>query len=321
MNVNNDSGLTTSQAAELLEAHESSIKRWCNEGFLKSHKTSGGHRRIGFDQLILFARKKLPEADLLGLSPFEAETAKAVLDCREHNNYQPLVNLILKMCVESYPEHLTLLIEYAKSVCRLPLVRLFDLGLGQALRRVGNEWAGGNQSIAHEHRLTQKVMDALHGHRRGGTPLPDSSAPLALVGCAESSYHEIGAMMARLTLEEAGWQVCYLGSNVPFSEYAGLQADLGAALVAISFIPPCGDTDARRCLAILSGMYRNEQPYFLALGGGGLQSNALEKGPWPFLDLKVVSDTETLQTWAKKKQLLLITPRRRKTHDASNFAG
>lgn len=50
--------------------------------------------------------------------------------------------------------------------------------------------------------------------------------------------------------------MCYLGSNLPFDEFAGIQADLGARLVAVSFVPPSGNADALRCLAALEARYR-----------------------------------------------------------------
>src|SRR6187549_3486938 len=90
--------LTSSQAAGLLEVHESSVKRWTNEGALRPIKTKGGHRRISLPGLIEFARAERADASLLGLAPFEVDMAKAALAARERNDFQPLAGLIVRLC-------------------------------------------------------------------------------------------------------------------------------------------------------------------------------------------------------------------------------
>lgn len=290
--------LTSTQAAGLLEVHESSVKRWTNEGKLAPVKTDGGHRRISLHDLLEFARSKRSGSALLRLAPFEAELAQAALACRERNDFLPLADLIVKLCDTKPPGYLMDMLRYLESACGIPLPRIFDLGITQAMRRIGREWDAGTRSIAQEHRFTQKVLDALHGLRGPDADMRGDEVPLAVVGCAESCHHEIGAMFVRVILERIGWRVCYLGSNVPFAEYAGIQAELGARLVAISFVPPCSNPDARRCLAAMGGLYRNNRPYALALGGGALQPEGLETRNWPFQSLKIGREMEAFQAWA-----------------------
>lgn len=292
--------LTTSQAAGLLGVHESSMKRWANEGKLRLGKTDGGHRRILLEDLLAFARLERSDSPLLLLAPHEHELAAAALACQEREHFQPLAELIIRICDTRSPGYLMAVMKYLQVNCGIPLARTFDLGLSEAMRRIGDEWASGSRTIAHEHRFTQKVLDAIQG-LRGVEPIPVRRIPLALVGCAESCHHEVGAMFVRYLLEEAGWQTCYLGANVPFSEYASIQGDLGATLVAISFVPPCGNPEARRGIGILAGQYQEKAPYYLALGGGGLEPGALPSMGWPFLALKIEKDTESFQSWASGK--------------------
>lgn len=301
--------LTTSQVAGLLEVHESSVKRWANEGRIKPEKTSGGHRRISLAALVDFARAERPDAALLRLAPFEAEMARAALACRERNQFKPLADLIVRLCDTRPPGYLVAVLQYLEKVCGVPRSRSFDQGLSEALRRIGGEWAAGARSIAQEHRFTQKVLDAVHGLRVQAVGEADRRAPLALVGCSETCYHELGAMFVRLALEEAGWQVCYLGANVPFGEFGLIQAELGAKLVAVSFVPPCGNADVRRCLAVLAGMYSKAKPYYLAVGGGGVDARSLAGGRGPFLGVKAGNGVESFQVWART---LVRRPKERK---------
>jgi hypothetical protein len=73
--------------------------------------------------------------------------------------------------------------------------------------------------------------------------------------------------MARIMLERAGWNVTYLGANVPYEEIAGIQELERSRLVCVSFAPPLGPSDARRCLKVLSALRRPEAPYRLVIGG------------------------------------------------------
>jgi MerR family transcriptional regulator, light-induced transcriptional regulator len=291
--------LTSSQAATLLEVHESSIKRWTNEGALRPIMTKGGHRRIPLSGLVEFARAGRAEASLLRMAPFEEDVAKAALAARERNDFQPFAGLIVRLCDTQPPGYLVKAFRYLESSCTVPMTRSFDLGVAEAMRRIGSEWSEGSRSVAREHRFTQKILDALYGLRHAEMDVVPGAAPMAVVACAESSYHEIGSMFVRLALEGAGWQVCYLGSNVPFAELGPIQAELGARLVAVSFVPPCDNDHAKRCLAALGAGYRADKPFAVALGGGGLDPDALELSRRPFLSAKVWKSTEAMQNWAR----------------------
>ncbi|MDB5104114.1 MAG: binding domain protein excisionase family [Fibrobacteres bacterium] len=293
--------LTSSQAAGLLEVHESSVKRWTNEGALRPIKTKGGHRRIALTSLIEFARNERPDATLLKLAPFEADVARVALAARERNDFGPMAGLIVRLCDTHPPGYLIRAFRYLESACGVPLTRCFDLGVAEAMRRIGKEWTEGLRSVAREHRFTQKILDCLYGLRASEMEMSIPTAPMAVVGCAETSYHEIGAMFVRLALEAAGWQVCYLGSNVPYAELGLIQAELKARLVAVSFVPPCGNADAKRCMATLAAGYRPERPFSIAMGGGGLDPESLDLMRKPFLGAKVWKSTEALQAWAKSQ--------------------
>ncbi len=297
--------LTTSQAASLLQVHESSVKRWSSEGRLHPAKTSGGHRRIPLPALLELAREMRSDSPLLRLGPNGAELAQATLACRERNDFQPMVDMVVRLCDHEPVEHLLGALEYLSQAAGIPIPRAFDCILAAALRRVGRQWEEGSRTVAMEHRFTQKVLDALHGllaaRRNRAAAGPEAPSPLALVGCAETCQHEIGAMFCRVALESDGWRVGYLGANVPFEEFASLQAHLGASLVCISFVPPVGNADARRCLRILSDLYRADAPYALAMGGGVLDPSLLEAGDLPFRACKVHGGTESFLHWANAR--------------------
>jgi excisionase family DNA binding protein len=272
---NEENTLTTSQAALLLQVHESSVKRWSNVGELKLEKTAGGHRRIRFDALLDFARQKEIAADLLFFAPHEEEVARAAFDARERNDFNGVRELILRFCDTEPPRWLSRLIRYLEGTFGITLPRLFDAGIAGALAEVGRQWQSGSRTIALEHRFTQKILDALHGLLMDldaeepvwSQGIPGEKRPHALIGCSEGCHHEIGGFMARVLLLRAGWSVTYLGANVPYEEIAGIQELERAQLMCVTFAQPLGAGDVRRCLKVLGALHQPMAPYTLVVGG------------------------------------------------------
>ncbi len=297
--------LTTSQAATLLQVHESSLKRWANSGDFALQRTNGGHRRIPLTGLLEFAHRKGLDALLLRLQPYEAEVATAALEARERNDYRALSDLVLRFCDSESPLALKGLLEFLTRAAELPLPRVLDQAIGGALREVGRQWELGSRSVALEHRFTQKVLEALHHTLHAlhveKFPLPlsrhEAQTRRALVACAEGCYHEIGAMMVRLVLEASGWDVLYLGANVPFEETALAQENEKIPLVCLSFSSPLSGADVRRCLKVLGALHQVAAPYTLALGGAALTPALAAGVPTPFRAVKICNSTESLARW------------------------
>lgn len=296
--------LTTSQAALLLQVHESSVKRWSNVGELGIDKTAGGHRRIRFDASLLeFARGKRVATDLLFFSPHEEEVARAGFAGRERNDFTGVRELVLRFCDTESPRWVTRLLRYLEEGFGIPMPRLFDAGVAGALAEVGRQWQAGSRTIALEHRFTQKILDALHvihGALDDAEPAarPAGKRPHAIVACAESCHHEIGAFMARILLRRAGWSVTYLGANVPYEETAGIQELERAQLVVLAYAPPLGSSDVRRCLKVLNALAQPSAPYRLVIGGLPALAGA-EEQYGPGLPLKCVDTMESFDRWIR----------------------
>lgn len=272
MKEQRDPALTTSQAALLLQVHESSVKRWSNGGGLTPAKTAGGHRRILIEDLLAFCRTQKLEPDILFFAPHEEEVARAAFDAREQGDFSGVRELVLRFCDTESPRWLVRLIRYLDEVFGIPLARIFDAGVAGALREVGRQWQGGSRTIALEHRFTQKVLDALHGilittEENVEAGFDGTRRPHALIACAETCHHEIGGFMARVLLLRAGWTVTYLGANVPYEEIAGIQELERARLVCLGFAPPLGAADIRRCLKVLNALRDPQAEYRLVVGG------------------------------------------------------
>jgi methylmalonyl-CoA mutase cobalamin-binding subunit len=63
-----------------------------------------------------------------------------------------------------------------------------------------------------------------------------TNAPRIVITTPSGQNHELGALMAATVAEEAGWDVYYLGPNLPAEEIAAAVRQLGAKAVALSVI-------------------------------------------------------------------------------------
>ncbi len=82
-----------------------------------------------------------------------------------------------------------------------------------ALRLVGDEWASGRFSVAHEHLLAECVRLRMAAV---AAMVPARQGPVDVVLAGpDGELHDLALLGLRLLLAEAGVVVCYLGANVP----------------------------------------------------------------------------------------------------------
>ena len=291
--------LTTTRAAELLQVHESTVKRWCNDGTLSVSKTPGGHRRIELANLLDFAKQQSITLPLQAFPSFEEDVWRSVERCVEEGDFSEVIALMIRWLSSHEPQMIEPLWLYMSQHAALSAEDIMDHCVQPLMFYIGREWEAGRIDIGEEHLYTQIIVDALHTLRQQRRLLGESAtrfAPRALVGCAEGEQHQIGALCVRILLESLGWDVLYLGANVPIEAYARAQRRYKASLVCISFVPPRMKADAMRCVRVLSDMYQPAMPYRLVLGGSALEGFEVEREE-PFLDLRVFTSMERFRAW------------------------
>jgi DNA-binding transcriptional MerR regulator len=80
------------------------------------------------------------------------------------------------------------------------------------LRALGERWARGDASIAHEHFASSVLHGRLLALARGWG---SGVAPLALLACLPGEQHELGLLAFGLALRARGWRIGYLGADTP----------------------------------------------------------------------------------------------------------
>jgi methanogenic corrinoid protein MtbC1 len=104
--------------------------------------------------------------------------------------------------------------------------------IAPVLVEIGDLWNAGEATITQEHFATaflrRRLTVLFHAYDE------PSSGPLAIAGSAPSEWHDVGILMVALTLRRHGWQVIYLGQNVPVEHLTQEISRLHPDLVCLS---------------------------------------------------------------------------------------
>jgi DNA-binding transcriptional MerR regulator/methylmalonyl-CoA mutase cobalamin-binding subunit len=121
------------------------------------------------------------------------------------------------------------------------------------MHRIGDLWHQGTLRPIHEHMASAVVRSFLGAMYNSYHP--ELSAPQLVVTTPSRQHHELGALIAAATAAGEGWQVTYLGPELPPEEIAAAALQKGARAVALSLTYPPDDPllsdDLRRLRRLL----------------------------------------------------------------------
>jgi methanogenic corrinoid protein MtbC1 len=106
------------------------------------------------------------------------------------------------------------------------------------MQQIGELWHAGAHRMTHEHLASAVVRHVLWDMSESYERLPH--APQLVVTTPVGQLHEIGALMASSTARRGGWNVLYLGPNLPAEEIAST-VHPGVKAVALSISYPLDD--------------------------------------------------------------------------------
>jgi MerR family transcriptional regulator, light-induced transcriptional regulator len=135
--------------------------------------------------------------------------------------------------------------------------------VGPLASALGEHWQRGELTAAHEHFASAHIKAFLTGLSRSfATP---ENAPRLVAGTPAGQLHELGAVMVASAAANAGWNVTYLGPNLPAAEIAGAVRQRAARAVALSVVYPA---DCDRLRDELRRLRRGLPPEVALLVGG-----------------------------------------------------
>ncbi len=210
-----DHQLTTRQVAEALKVSESSVKRWCDSGAIRTVKTVGGHRRIPREELQQF----LTTSNRLALQrSYEPPVTAAQGDSAVAENVEELLHCFLESLESGNEQKCRDVFSRAVSI-ESSLAVLADKMIAPAFQSLGERWDCGKLEIFQERRACEITSRLIHEHL---LQIPDArdSAPLAIGGSPSADYYSQPSQLVELVLRQNQWRTVNLGTNLPLQTIA-----------------------------------------------------------------------------------------------------
>ncbi len=143
---------------------------------------------------------------------------------------QPLFQALISLDDDRADE----IIEQAVALYTMPTVYV-DL-MTPTLAQVGEAWHRGEISIATEHFASSYILGRLLGLFHAYPHRADM--PTIVVGCAPNERHEGGALIFAVILRQQGYNVIYLGQDVPAAALLEMARQEHPALICLSANSP-----------------------------------------------------------------------------------
>ena len=214
------------EAADALGVHYQTAYAWVRQGSLPARKRGRGYEVDDADVRALAARRSAgsPPTRHIAVRDWPAQAGQ--------------LYTAITAGEETRARHWL-----ARLAAGATLIELCEHVIAPALRRIGEDWASGQVTIAQEHRASAicERLIAAHAHQPGGRP-----RGRAVVATPPGERHALPALMATACLREDRWLVHHLAADLPVAEVTHLAATVHADLVVFSAATPHG---ARRAHA------------------------------------------------------------------------
>jgi MerR family transcriptional regulator, light-induced transcriptional regulator len=202
------------EAAEALGVHYQTAYGWVRQGTLPARKTGRGYEVLDRDVLALAERRAsgTPPPPEVRVRDWPAHAGRL---------YGAIVT-----GDETLARH-----DFDRLALGVSMTDLCERVLAPALRRVGDEWAAGELTIAEEHRASAicERLIAPRAHQPPGRP-----RGIAVTATPPAERHSLPALMAAACLREDRWLVHHLAADLPVADVIGLALEVGADLVVLS---------------------------------------------------------------------------------------
>ena len=214
------------KVANAIGVSESSLKRWCDAGFIKAVKTAGGHRRVTRSEVIAFVKRKnyaLRDPVAIGL-PDIRDVHFAGID-------QARANFLSAMLAADK-------LKSQKILCSLfvrghVVAEIFDRVICPVFTEIGEMWESERLDVYQERLATEICYQSLL-QMRTIIPEVENSAPVAIGASFENNEYQLATLGVELCLKNSGWHATSLGANIPINSLLQAVQDIEPSFVWIS---------------------------------------------------------------------------------------
>lgn len=263
-------------------------------------RTASNQRSYGPDQierLLLLKRlvdKKHPISKVAHLSDDELRDIVKEAHQETTSHRSPLSSMqVTQACLVAIEElredQLAELLRTASTL--LGISQVLDQVVIPLLVEIGQRWTNGTLKIHQEHFATSVIRTFLAEQLASINPRSDRSR--IIVTTPQNQMHEIGALLVSIAGAIAGWNVIYLGPNLPSFEIADAVKQSHADAIALSIVFPTDDPLLESTLLDLRQRIGSGIPIYV--GGSGAQNYGAT--------LKKI-DAQILQQWSDLTEVL-----------------
>ena len=172
--------------------------------------------------------------------------------------------------------------ELYKALVDYPQIKFIETIVVPLLEIIGNMWKTGEIRILHEHISTAVIRKFL-------TSLIDNNstttnAPSILIATPKGQQHELGALIVGVIASSDGWNVTYMGPDLPGEEIAAAIDRLNPKIVALSIVYPSDDFTLDKEMLKLQRLLSNG--HLIIAGGRSAKSYA---GPLKKMGAKIIT--------------------------------
>ena len=250
--------LSPRQAAQAIGVSESSIKRWCDNGLIKSVRTAGGHRRLRISSVFQFMREgdhQVRKPSVLGLRAQIGGGGMSVVEGRRR-----FLDALM-----AGDEHMARDVVLDLYLAGQRVSVIADDVIAATLHEIGELWDCGNIEVYEERRSCEICLSTLRDLRMCLPPCPES-ARTALGATLPGDPYAVAVGLGELVLRENGWDAVLLGSRVPIDAlcHAILEHQPRLFWVSVSSVP-----DEQQLVDDLNRLFEIGAEHATALAVGG----------------------------------------------------
>lgn len=222
------------EVAELTGLSTARLRAWERRyHVVRPERQANGYRAYSASQVALlraFARlvKAGERIGDLATAPRDAVIARAEAATGDESPLSPLIE-----AVRGYDrDRLEALV--GERLGQLGLRRFAEEVVIPLAAQVGDLWALGKLQIASEHLASEVIVHALKAALREAP----GEGPMLLAAALPGERHEWGLLATLVSAQSDGWQVCYLGADLPLDEVIQAAWARRPAAIALSSSDP-----------------------------------------------------------------------------------